>query len=328
MLRNKLVKHSWLAIVPFLSGLALAQESASNYPSRVVTIIIPNAPGGSIDKDVRLYAQKLTESLGKPFVMDFKTGAGGSIGTTYVGKAPADGYTLLGMTSNFSVNPALYAKLPYDPIRDFAPVSQMYTRGSILVVHPNFPANSWSEYLAYVKANPGKVNFGTSGAGGVYHIGGAWLHSEINAKVTFIHYKGAGPLLTDLMAGTVDTFPPSPFMSLGLIKGGKLKPIAMLSAERSSFFPDLRTVAEQSLPGFDFFTWGGIITTGGTPPAIVNKLSGELAKVAKSPDVLKIAASDGTTMVGSTPEAFRNLIASEIVRWKKVVRDNNIKVEE
>ena len=150
--------------------LASAQESASAYPSKPVAIINPNAPGGSLDKDIRLYAQKLTENLGKPFVMDFKVGAGSTIGTNYVARAQPDGYTLLGVTSSLSVNPALYPALPFDTVKDLAPVSQMYSRTSLLVVHASFPASNWKEYVAYARANPGKVNFGTSGAGGIYHI--------------------------------------------------------------------------------------------------------------------------------------------------------------
>ncbi len=317
-----------LVTAAVFSCVATAQESAGSYPSRLVTVINPFAPGGAVDRDTRLYIQKLSESFGKPFVMDYKSGAGTTIGTGYVAKAAADGYTLLSVTSTFSVNPAIYTKLNFDTERDIAPVSHMYSRAAVLVVHPSFPARNWQEYVAYVKANPGKVNFGTAGGGSIYHIGGAWLHSEIGAKATFVHYKGAGPIMLDIVAGTIDAFPPTVATALPQVKAGKLRVIANMSAARSPLLPDMRTIAEQGLPGFDFTSWGGILTTGGTPAAIINKLSNELAKIAKSPDVLQIAATDGTLMIGSTPEAFQKLIATEIVRWKKVVQENNIRLEE
>lgn len=305
-----------------------AQDPAAGYPARPVTIVNPFAPGGPVDKDTRIYAQKLGDNLGKPFIMDYKPGAGSTIGTAFVAKAPPDGYTLLSVTSSFSVNPALYPNLGFDSVRDIAAVSHMYSRGSMLVANPNFPARTWPEYLAYVKANPGKVNFATSGAGGVHHIGGAWLHSEIKAKVTYVHYKGGGPAMLDVVAGTADVFPPTVFTALQQVKAGKLRVIAIMSADRSPLLPDARTIAEQGLPGFDFSAWGGILTTGGTPMPVIRKLSLELAKIAKAPDVLQMAKDDGTIMVGSTPEAFQKLVADEIVRWKKVVQENNIKLEQ
>ena len=322
------ISQSLMVIAAAFSCAAIAQESASNYPSRLVTVINPFAPGGAVDKDTRLYIQKLSESFGKPFVMYYKPGAGTTIGTAYVAKAPPDGYTLLSVTSTFSVNPALYTKLTFDTEKDIAAVSHMYSRAAILVAHPSFPAKTWPEYVAYVKANPGKVNFGTAGGGSIYHIGGAWLHSEIGSKVTFVHYKGAGPIMLDIIAGTIDVFPPTVATALPQVKAGKLRVIANMSAARSPLMPDMRTVAEQGLPGFDFTSWGGILTTGGTPAPIINKLSNELARIAKAPDVLQIAATDGTLMIGSTPEAFQKLIATEIVRWKKVVQENNIRLEE
>lgn len=204
----------------------------------------------------------------------------------------------------------------------------MHSRGSMLVTHPAFPAKNWKEYVAYVKANPGKVNFGTSGAGGIHHMGGAWLHSELNAKVTFIHYKGGGPVLLDVVAGRADAYPPTVPTALSQVKAGKLRVIAIMSTARSPLLPDIPTMSEQGLPGFDFSSWGGVLTTGGTPAPIVSKLSNALAKIAKEPDILKVAEMEGTIMIGSTPEAFQRLITEEVRRWKKVVHENNIKLED
>jgi tripartite-type tricarboxylate transporter receptor subunit TctC len=305
-----------------------AQESVTSYPSRVVTIVIPFVPGGPVERDTRIWAQKLSLDLGKPFVLDFKGGAGSTIGTAFVAKAVPDGYTLLSVSSGFSVNPALYQNLSFDTEKDLAPISHMRSVGSMLVVHPAFPAKNWPEYVAYVKANPGKVNFGTSGGGGVHHMAGAWLHSELKAKVTFIHYKGGGPVLLDVMAGRADAYPPTVSTALTQVKAGKLRVIAMMSIARSSLMPDIPTISEQGLPGFDFSSWGGVLTTGGTPAPIVNKLSNAMAKIAKDPEVIKYAAMDGTIMIGSTPEAFQRLITQEVQRWKKVVLENNIKLED
>ena len=316
------------AVAALLPGGAAAQENAAAYPSKVVTIIIPYPAGGPTDGDTRLYAQKLSEGLGKPFVIDYKAGAGSTIGTAYIAKAKPDGYILGSVTSGLSVNPALYSDLSFDTAKDIAGVSLMHRRSTMLLAHPAFPAKNWPEYVAYVKANPGKVNFGTSGAGGIYHMVGAWLHNEIGGKVTYVHYKGAGPAPLDAVAGRVDVMPSTVYNGLPMVKAGKLRIIAVLSNTRSPLLPDVKTVAEQGVTDFDYSGWGGIITTGGTPAPILNKLSGELAKIARMPDMLKRAAIDGTELVGSTPEAFQKLLVTEIARWKKVAVENSIKLEE
>ncbi len=317
-----------LACMTCLQGQVLAQENPSAYPSRPVTMVIPYTPAGPVDVDTRVYSQRLSDAMGKPFVLDYKPGAGSTIGTAYVAKAPPDGYTLLSVTSTLSTNPALYPNLNFDTARDLAPVSLMYTRAFVLLVHPDFPAKSWSEYVAHVRANPGRVNFGTSGAGGIYHIGGAWLHSEIKARVTYVHYKGANPVLMDTIAGRVDAIPSTVFNALPHIKAGKVRAIATLSITRSPLLPELRTVAEQGLAGFDYSSWGGILAPAGTPAPIISRLSGELAKIARTTDVIKRGEADGTVMVGSSPQAFRELLAAEIARWKTVVKDSAIVLEE
>lgn len=310
------------------SSVATAQDAAAGYPSRTVTIISPFVPGGSTDNGARLYTQKLTEMLGKPFVMDFKPGAGATLGTNYVARSAPDGHTLLITTASFTISAATYKDLPYDPVKDLAPVSLTLKRPALLMVHPSLPVKTYPEYMAHAKANPGKLNFGTSGAGGSYHIVGAWLHGLTGTSVTFVHYKGAGQLFIDQIAGRVDVSPTSLFNALPMIKSGKVRAIALVSAERSPLLPDLKTVAEQGLPGLDYSTWEGIFAPAATPPAIVNKLAGEFAKIAKMPDVLEKFKEDGTIMVGSSAPEFRKHVVNEIVRWKKVVQDNNIKAVE
>lgn len=303
---------------------------AQAFPTKPITVIIPSTPGSSQDVQTRLYSPKLTEFLGQPILVDYKAGAGGAIGTTYVAKAAPDGYTLVSVSTSFGVLPAFSPldKVPYDPVKDFAPVSLMIRNSSMLLVSPSAPFSTFPEYLAYAKANPGKINFGTTGSGGIYHIVGAWLHSLSKTEVTFVHYKGSGPMYTDMIAGRVDAAPAITFIGIPLVKSGKLKAIANLGIDRAGAFPDLKTVAEQGVPGFEYPSWSGYLAPAKTPPAIINRLSAEFAKVAKTPELMKKFESEYTVLVGSTPGEFAKTIATEYVRWRKVVEDNNIKMEQ
>ncbi len=311
-----------------LCAPVFAQDAAASYPSKPVTFISPFVPGGTTDKGARLYSQKLTESLGRPFILDFKPGAGATVGTNYVARATPDGYTLLITSASYTIAAATYKDLPYDPIKDLAPVSLTLKRPAILMVRPSLPITNFAEYIAYAKANPGKLNFGTSGMGGSYHIAGAWLHGATNTEVTFIHYKGAAPMFTDQVAGRIDVSPASIFNALPFIKSGKMRAIVTISGERSALMPDLKTVAEQGIPGFDYSAWEGIFTTAAVPPAIVNKLAAEFGKIAKMPDIIDKFKEDGTIMVGSSAPDFRRHVVTEIARWKKVVKDNGITAAE
>ena len=311
-----------------LPATALAQGAAANYPTRPVTLVSPYLPGASTDKDGRVWVQKLQESLGKPFILDFKPGAASTIGTNFVAKSAPDGHTLVIVTSAFTVIAAAYKDLPYDAIRDFAPVSLTLKRPAMLLAHPSLPVNNLEEYIAWTRAHPTQLNFGTSGQGGIYHMVGAWLQSLIGTKVTFVHYKSTSPMFVDFFAGRVQASPSSLFTGLPYIKAGKLKAITILSAERSDFLPGMKTVAEQGYPDFEYSAWEGIFAPAKTPAAIVNKLSGEFARMMKQPDVIKIFAGDGTRLIGSTPEELGKFIATDIPRWKKLVVENDIKVDE
>jgi tripartite-type tricarboxylate transporter receptor subunit TctC len=316
------------ALVCCTASVALAQSAASGYPSKPVTIISPFAPGGSTEKDGRIWAQKLQESLGRPFLIDFKPGAGSTIGTNYVAKAAPDGYTLLIVSSGFSVNAATYADLPYDSVKDFTPLSLLVKRPTVLLVHPSVPVQSYPEYIAYVKARPGEINMATSGAGGISHMIGAWLHSATGTRITFVHYKGAGPMYTDLIAGRTQMTASSLFTSLPHIKPGKLRPLAILSAERSELLPGMKTVAEQGIPDFDYSAWTGLLMPAAVPGAIVNRLSADIGKHAKSRDMLERFAGDGTLVMGSSSEEFRRFLVGEITRWKRLAQEFNIKATE
>jgi tripartite-type tricarboxylate transporter receptor subunit TctC len=309
------------------AALLSCAVGAQDYPSRAVVIVIPSPPGATSDRDARLWTPKLTQAFGKPFVLDFKAGAGTTIGTNFVAKAAPDGHTLLLVTSSFPVIAATYKDLPFDPVKDFAPVSLMLRRPTMLAAHPSFAASNFAEYVAYLKAHPGEVNFGTAGAGSISHIVGAWLQSATGTRVTFVHYKGAAPNQVDLMAGRVKVSTMSLSVGVPFIKAGKLRPIAILSPERSSMLPGVRTVAEQGTPDFNYSTLTAILAPAGVPAAIVSRLSAELAKITKSPDVVTIAEADGTVLVGSTPAQARSYLETEINRWRRLVKENDIQPE-
>jgi len=324
--KSRLISTTLTLATALISPPAPAQQ----YPNKPITVVIPSTPGSSQDVQTRLYSPKLMESMGQPIVIDFKPGAGGAIGTSHVAKSAPDGYTLVSVSTSFGVLPAFSPldKLPYDPVKDFAAVSLMIRNSSMLLVSPSAPFGTFPEYLAYARANPGKINFGTTGGGGIYHIVGAWLHSLSKTQVTFVHYKGSGPMYTDMMAGRVHAAPAISFIGIPLVKSGKLKAIANLGTDRAGAMPDLKTVAEQGVPGFEYPSWSGYLAPAKTPPAIVNKLSAELAKVARAPDLIKKFGSEYTVLVGSTPEEFSRTVATEYVRWRKVVEENGIKLEQ
>ena len=282
-----------------LCGAAWAQGAATNYPTRPVTIIIPYSPGSSTEPEVRLYAQKMTEYLGQTFTVDFKPGAGSTLGTAYVAKAAPDGYTLLQVSSAVVIAPLLYKNL--------------------------------QEYIAHARANPEKVNFGTSGAGGPQHIAGAWLHSATNTKVTFIHYKGGSPGFADLMAGRIDVLTNPLAASIPNIKAGKFRALAVTSQERTPLLPDLPSVAEQdpaNLKDYEYSAIIGIIAPRNVPAPVISKLSVNLMKAARSPDIVQKLAGGGAVMIGSTPEEFRKLLVNDTERFRKLIAENNIRLEE
>lgn len=302
---------------------ALAQGAAS-FPSKPVTLISPYPPGGGPGGDGRVWSQKLTEIWGKPVVMDYKAGGGSTIGTHYVSKAPPDGHTLLLITAGFTVTAVMKSDLPYDPIKDFAPVSLTHKRGALLVVHPSMPFKTFPEYVAYAKAHPGQLNFATTGQGSIYHLLGAWLNSATGTKTTLVHYKGSGPLLVDMVAGRTQIAPTTFLSGWPFVTSGKLRALATISMERSFVAPDLKTVAEQGLPEFDYSSWGGLLAPASTPAPILDKISGQFAAFAKDPAMIEQLKKTGATLIGSTPTEFRKYIAGEITRWGRLMKENDI----
>ncbi len=325
------MKHSTLfpifAATALLSGGALAQQSAADYPSRPVTIILPYVPGGTTDIEARLYNEKLQASLKQPFLVDFKPGAGTTIGAAFVMKSNPDGYTLLMNTASFTVAPALYGdRSPYDPIKDFAPVSITTMTPNFILVNNNLPVKTLKEYIAYVRANPNKVNFGTSGIGGINHLAGAWMHGLIGAKVTYIHYKGGNDTLRTLVSGETDAAFAPPLTALPYVKSGKIKALAVTTGERARILPDYAPAIDD-IPGYEWSQWVGVFAPAKTPPAIVAKLGVEFGKAAKQPDVIA-KLEQGKMVVGSTPDELRKLVAREVPAWKKLVVETGAKIDE
>ena len=307
------------------SGAVLGQ-SAPAWPTKSVTIIVALQPGAATDIEARLYAQKMTENIGRTVIVDYKPGAGSTIGTHYVVKSAPDGHNIIMLAPTFTFSNLSYPNLPYDPIKDIAPVSLLSRRPSIVIVHPSLPVRSISEYIAYAKAHPGKINVGTAGAGSFAELGWQWFNSITGIKVTIINYKGGAPTSSALMSGEVQIALSGISQMMPFIKTGKVRLIGVTTAERSKVIPDVPTMAEQGAPGFAYEQWIGVGVTGATPPALINRLNSEFVRAAKSPDILSRLEDDGTIIVASTPEAFQQRIATEAARWRKVAQDTGAKL--
>jgi tripartite-type tricarboxylate transporter receptor subunit TctC len=306
---------------------ALAQSAVDAWPSKPVTMIVPLAPGASVDIETRLYANKLSENLGgRPFLVDFKPGAGTTLGLSYVGKSAPDGHTLGAITPSATINKLTLPDVKFDATRDVTPVSLMSMRPIVITVHPSLPVTTLKEFIAYAKANPGKINAGTSGAGTLSELGWNWFTDLADIKVTLLHSKGGGPSHLAVLGGEVHVIFGGFSTASAPIRAGKLKGLGLSTPERTKRMPDLPTVAEQGIP-FNYVQWIGIAAPAGTPPALVNRISAELAKVAKTPEILAKLDSDATVLVGSTPERLRSLITEESVRWTKIAKDTGMKFE-
>ena len=320
---------SWLAVLGLLFqlGIANAQVNIPNLPAKPVTLINPLAPGGSTEVEGRLYVNKLHEITGRTFVMDFKAGAGGTIGSAFVAKAAPDGTTLLISINDLSSFPALYKDLAFDPIRDLAPVSLMSEKVIVLVARADFPARDISGYVAHARANPGKVNFGTTGSGGGVHIAGAWLHGVTGTRATFIPYKGTGPIIPDLLSGRVDATTSALVVVWPLIKSGKLRVLGITGNKRSNLLPGITTAADQGIPEFNYFNWVGILAPGATPAATIDALNQAFVRVSRLPEVAAALEPDGNVLIGSTPGYFRDFLKAESESRRRIITQAGITIE-
>jgi tripartite-type tricarboxylate transporter receptor subunit TctC len=320
-----------LAVMTLIAGVAAAGSAlgqAPTYPTRPIRIVVPFPPGGATDILARDVAQKLTDAWGQAVIVDNRPGAGGNIGSELVAKAAPDGYTLeMGTVGTHAINASLYAKMPYDHVKDFAPVILVASVPNVLEVNPALPVNSVAELIAYAKANPGKLNFASSGNGTSIHLSGELFKVMAGVQMTHVPYKGSAPALQDLIAGQVqlmfDNLPPS----LPQIKAGKLRALAVTSAARASALPDVPTVAEAGLPGFEASSWFGVLAPAGTPPAIVAKLNAEIARWLATPEAKEKLAKQGADAAGGSPEDFAKHIAAETAKWAKVVKESGAKID-
>ncbi len=313
-----------MGVLIAIAGVAAAQPA---YPSKPIRFIVPYPPGGGSDVLARLLGQKLTESWGQPVVIDNRGGGNTIIGNDALAKSAPDGYTISLTNSSLTVLPHLYRTLPYDTLKDLAPVATVSVNPQLLVVHPSVAANNLQEFIALAKSKPGQLNYATSGAGGQTHLAAVLFEILAGVKMEHVHYKGTGPGLTDLLAGRVQLWFIGPHNAIAHIKAGKLRPIAITGQNRSATLPQVPTFNEAGLPGFDVETWYAVLAPAGTPKDIVDKLSAELGKIVTAPDVREKLASQGTQPYFSTAEQFSALLKSDLAMYGKVVKTANIKIE-
>lgn len=305
---------------------AFAQDAA-NYPARPIRLIVPFAPGGGLDITTRLIAQKLTEKWGQNIVVDSRPGAATIVGTEIASKAAPDGYTLLMITTTFAINPGLYPKLPYDPLKAFTPVTQLNFQPSVIVVTPAFAGKSVKDLIALAKAKPGELTFATPGAGSAPHLSAEMFQRAAGVSMIHVPYKGIPPAVTDVIGGRVTMLFTTTISAAPHIKSGKLRAIAITSAKRQSSMPDVPTVGE-TLPGYRAEAFQGMVAPAGVPQAIVNKLSTEVARIVQLPEVAQRFTLDGAEAVGSTPKEFAAFLKAEMQKWSKVIKDAGIKPEQ
>jgi tripartite-type tricarboxylate transporter receptor subunit TctC len=321
------MKQNFFMPIACAAVLALASVAhAQNYPTKPIRFIAPFPPGGSTDLLARLISQKLSESVGQQVIVENRGGAGGTIGVELAGKAPPDGYTIvMGHVGTFGANPTLYPKLPYDANRDFAPITVLAIVPNGMVVHPSFPARTAKEFLAIARAKPREILYGSGGSGSATHL--AIVYLELAAKIELVHipYKGAGPAIIDLIAGQTSMTVTGMPALMPHIKSGKLRPIGVATAKRLAVLPEVPTIAESGVPGFEANQWYGVLTQAAVPRDIVMKLNAEIVKILARPDVKKRLADDGAEPVGNTPEQFAAHIKTEIARWAPVVKASGAK---
>jgi tripartite-type tricarboxylate transporter receptor subunit TctC len=307
-----------------MAAVAFAQP----YPNHAIRLVVPFPAGGTTDILARAAAQKLTEALGQSVVVDNRPGAGGNIGAELVAKAAPDGYTLLmGTVGTHAINPSLYAKMPYDHVKDFVPIVLVAGVPNVLVVNPSLPINSVADLIKLAKAKPGTINFASSGSGTSIHLSGELFKTMAGVDMTHVPYKGSAPALTDVMGGQVQIMFDNLPSSLALIKSGKLRAVAVTSLQRAPALPDVPTIAESGLPGFEASSWFGILAPAGTPAPIVAKINAEVNKWLQSPEAKEQLLAQGAAAAGGSPEQFVAHIRAETDKWAKVVKASGAKVD-
>ena len=307
---------------------AAGTATAQAWPTRPVKLVVPFPPGGPLDTIGRAIAQKLTEAWGQSVIVENKPGAGGNIGADFVAKSAPDGYTVvMGALSTHAVNPSLYAKMPYDAQKDFAPITLVAITPNVLVVNPSLPVHSVKELIAYAKAHPGKLSFGSGSIGSAGHLAGELFKVDTGVDMVHVPYKGAAPAMQALLAGDTQLMFDNLASSMAQVKAGKLRALAVTTAQRSSFAPDLPTMAEAGVPGFDISTWFGLLAPAGTPPAVIEKWNAGVTKILSAPDMRARLAAQGAEASPDTPAQFAQFIASEIAKYARVVKASGARVD-
>lgn len=328
---NPAIRLAFALLLLLQDGSVVAQSDAGvadAYPARPVRIVVPVAPGGILDIHGRLFSQKFAEQFGQQFIVDNRAGGGSLIGFLHVARAAPDGYTLLYTSTTITVLSAFLDKPEYDPIEDFAPLS-LLTKGSYMViVHPSVPARSMAELIAYARSRPGVLNWGLTGLGTPHHLGATWIMNDAKIKMTLIPYKGGGPMQIDLLSGQLQASFATLVSALPYVKSGKLRVVGVTSTERFKVLPDVPTIAESGVPGFDVSTWHGMFAPRGAPEAIGRRINAALVRFIRSPDVLAKLAADGLEPVASTAGQFRDFIAIEVPRWRQLVKDTGARLEQ
>ncbi len=316
------------ALAAWFAFAAVAPAAAQQYPNRPIRLVVPFAPGGSADTLARTLGQKLTDALQQQVVVDNRSGANGNIGMEIVARAAPDGYTIvLGYIANLGIGPGLYARLPFDPIKDYAPVTQLASSPNILAAHPSLPVKSFRELIAYARANPGKLNYASASIASIGHLTGELLNRSAGIGMMHVPYKGSGQAVIDLLGGQVQMMFSGMSSVMPHIKAGKLRALAVTGAQRSPAVPDVPTIAESGFPGFEATAWYGVLAPARTPNSVISRLHDEIVRALMLPEVRERLNSVGFELVGSAPDQFAAFIKSEITKWTQVVRAAKISAE-
>lgn len=321
--RRRLLAAAGAALCLAVPAFAQAQA----YPTKPVKLVVPYPPGGPTDIVARLVAQKLSDAMGQQFIVDNRPGAGGNPGAELVARSPADGYTLVVATTAHAINPSLFKNLGYSLSKDFAPVSQLTSGPLVIVANPALPAKNVAELIALAKSKPGELNFASSGNGQSTHLSAELFAAMAGVKMNHIPYKGSAPALTDTMGGQTQLMFDTMLSAMPHVKAGKLKALAVTSAARSPVAPDVPTVAESGLPGYEAIAWNGLLAPAGTPPEVLTRLSAELKKVLAAPDVKERFEAQGFAASWNSPEDFGRFMTAEVDKWAKVVKVSGAKVD-
>lgn len=321
------MKKALLAGGLALLALTGAGSAQAAWPERPVTMVVPFPPGGPTDLVARVLAKQLTDQLGQTVVVENKGGANGNIGMQYAAAAKPDGYTVLYNTSSIALSPNLYRSLAFDPVKDFTPVSSTAVIPLVLLVHPSVPVKNTQDFVQYARQHPGKLSYGSAGAGNVTHLGALLLLRSLGIDAVHVPYRGSAPAMTDLVGGQVQLMTNTLNDSLGFVREGKLRALAVTSSARSDQLPDVPTVAETVAPGFSMGAWQGVVVPAGTPAPVVEKLNAEIRRALQSPEMQKQLKAQGAQTLGSTPEEYAAYIKSEIARWGEVVKAANVKLD-